>query len=110
MKHNNKESIGKNVKIIFSNDALEILKIVSINTWIYEVPSNLISLIDCNFDISLEAIKYVPNIYFKLNNKFRNDKQLIKAAIKSFRKHNRISEIDIKARPLVKKGFSKQIK
>lgn len=103
MKYKGKYAIGQRVKLIFANDALEILKVISDKNWIYKIPNSLIDLIDDNFDIALESIKYVPNIYFDLNERFKSDKQLIKATIKSFRKHDRINEINIKTRPLTKK-------
>ena len=103
MKYKKRYDIGQEVKLIFDNDALEILRVISLNTWIYEIPSMLIELIDDNFYIALKAVKYVPNLYFKLNDKFRNDRQLINTTIKSFRKHNRINEINIRIKPLMKR-------
>jgi hypothetical protein len=103
MKYKSRYDIGQEVKIIFANDALEILRVISIKTWINEIPSMLIELIDDNFDIALKAVKYVPNVYFKLNDKFRNDRQLINVTIKSFRKHNRINEVNIRIKPLTKR-------
>lgn len=103
MKYKSRYDIGQEVKFIFANDALEILKTISAQTWVYDIPDVLVELIDDNFDIALKSIKYVPNVYFKLNDKFRNDRQLIKATIKSFRKHNRINEINIRIKPLTKR-------
>lgn len=103
MKYKSRYDIGKEVKVIFDNDALEIMKVMSVNTWINEIPIMLIELIDDNYDIALRAVKYVPNVYFKLNDKFRSDRQLINATIKSFHKHNRINEINISIKPLTKR-------
>lgn len=102
MKYKSRYEVGQKVKLIFANDALEILKTVSAKTWIYDIPDVLVELIDDNFDIALKSVNCVPNIYFKLNDKFRNDRQLIKATIKSFRKHNRIKEINSRIKQLKK--------
>ncbi|MDD2435754.1 MAG: DUF4116 domain-containing protein [Bacilli bacterium] len=102
MKYKSRYDVGQEVKFIFTNDALEILRTISSKTWIYDIPDVLVELIDDNFDIALKSVKYVPNIYLKLNDKFRNDRQLIKATIKSFRKHNRINEINTRIKPLKK--------
>ncbi|MFV0274922.1 MAG: DUF4116 domain-containing protein [Bacilli bacterium] len=103
MKYNSKYDIGKSVKLIFDDEALDILKVMSSGTWIREIPIMLIELINGNYDIALKSVRYTPNIYFHLNDKFKNDKQLIRTTIKSFRKHNRISEINIKIKPLTKR-------
>lgn len=104
MKYKSRHDIGQEVKIVFADDVLKMLKVISKNTWINEIPSTLIELIDSNFDIALKSVRYVPNVYFKLNDKFRNDRQLIKATIKSFRRHNHISEINVRTKPILKKS------
>lgn len=108
MKYKRKNDIGQTAKVIFDNDALDIIRTISINTWIYEVPSILIELINDNFEIALETVKYIPNVYFKLNDRFRNDRQLINATIRSFSKHNRINEINVRIQPLTKRNNYKK--
>jgi len=103
VKYRKKSDLGSSVYFIYDSDALDILKTMSKKTWIIEVPNLLVELINSNFDIALESVDYVPNLYFKLNDKFRNDKKLISATIRSFRKYNRINEINIKTKPLSKK-------
>ena len=78
-----KDDVGVGVKIINGNDAIEILKVMSKNTKIYEVSPILVELINSNINLAIEAVKYVPNIYFQLSGQFRFNKKLIKA-IKGF--------------------------
>lgn len=103
MKYKGKNDIGNRVEIIDADRAFSILQVISTKTWINEIPTILSELIDDNYDLALEIVKYVPNIYFKLNKQFRKDKQLRKATIKSFRKCHRINEINIRDKPLTKK-------
>lgn len=103
MKYKGKYDIGERVHSIFTKDIVEMLQVISTNTWINEVPDLFIEFLNDNYDASLESVKYVPNIYFKLNDRFRNDRVLIKETIKSFQKHNRINEINIRFKPLRKR-------
>ena len=103
MKHKNDVAVGSRAKILCEDDALEILKVMSSNTWIYKIPSILTELINDNHSIAIEAVRYVPNIYFDLNNKMQNNRKLIKETINSFYKHNRIWEINIGNKPLTKR-------
>lgn len=105
MKYKSKNDIGERVHCIFTKDVVEIIQVMSQNTWIYEVPNLLIEFLDDNYDASLESIKYIPNIYFQLNYKFQKDSTLIKETIKSFRKHNRVNEINIRLKPLKKRNL-----
>lgn len=52
---------------------------------------------------SLKSVDLAPVVYFNLNVKFKNDKEMIKRTIKSYQAHYRIDEINIKTRPLTKK-------
>lgn len=103
MKYKGKYDIGERVHCLFTKDIVEMLQVISTNTWINEVPDLFIEFLNDNYDASLESVKYVPNIYFKLNDRFRNDRVLIKETIKSFQKHNRINEINIRFKPLKKR-------
>lgn len=103
MKYKGKTDIGKQINLLDDDIAFSILKVMSSKTWINEIPSILIELIDDNYDIALETVKYVPNIYFQLNKQFRKDRQLRNATIKSFRQHHRVNEINIRAKPLTKR-------
>lgn len=106
MKYKDKYDIGEPVKIIYTNDIIEMLKVMSNGgTWINEVPKLFIEFLNKNYEASLEAIKYVPNLYFQLQPKFRNDRALIKRTIKAFKKYKRVDEIDTRFRPLVKKDL-----
>ena len=101
MKKDKYEDLGTPVKVIDDKDALNILKVVSSNTWIYEIPDTLVELINQKYHDSLESIKYAPNIYFKLNKDFQKDKKIIKATIKSFRSLGHIQEINARARSII---------
>lgn len=105
MKYKNKNDIGERVHCIFTKDIVEIIQVMSQNTWIYEVPSLFIEFLDDNYDASLESVKYIPNIYFQLNYTFQKDRTLIKETIKSFQKHNRVNEINIRFKPLKKRNL-----
>lgn len=80
-----KDDVGVGVKIINGNDAIEILKVMSKDTKIYEVSPILVELINSNINLAMEAVKYVPNIYFQLSGQLRFNKKLIKATIEAFR-------------------------
>ena len=105
MKYKDKYDIGEQVHCIFTKDVVEIIQIMSQNTWIYEVPSLFIEFLNDNYDASLESVKYIPNIYFQLNYTFQKDRTLIKETIKSFQKHNRVNEINIRFKPLKKRNL-----
>ena len=62
-----------------------------------------IDLLNDNYEASLKSIKYVPNIYFSLNDKFKNDNLIIKTTIRAFKRRNRINEINIGYKPLKKR-------
>lgn len=105
MKYKDKYDIGERVHCIFTKDIVEIIQVMSQNTWIYEVPSLFIEFLNDNYDASLESVKYIPNIYFQLNYTFQKDRTLIKETIKSFQKHNRVNEINIRFKPLKKRNL-----
>ena len=66
MKYKNKYDIGDRVHCIFTKDVLEIIQVMSKNTWIDEVPSLFIEFLNDNYDASLESVKYIPNISTQL--------------------------------------------
>lgn len=103
MKKNKYEDFGTPVKIIDDKDALNILKVVSTNTWICEIPETLVDLIKQKYYTLLASLKYVPNIYFKLDKNYKKDKRIIKATIKSFRNLGHIDEINTRAKPIITK-------
>jgi len=106
MKYKNKCDIGNRVHCVFTEDIIEIIRVMSKNTWIYEVPNLFIEFLNDNYVASLKSVKYVPNIYFQLNYKFQKDRTLIKETIKSFKKHKRINEINTRFKPLKKRKQS----
>lgn len=103
MKYKDKNDIGEFAQCILAKDVVEILKVMSKDTWIKRLPKMFIDLLNDNYEASLKSIKYVPNIYFYLNNKFKNDNLIIKATIKSFKRKNRMDEINIRYKPLKKR-------
>lgn len=105
MKYKNKNDIGERVHCIFVKDIVEIMQVMSQNTWIYEVPNLFIEFLNDNYEACLESIKYIPNIYFQLNYTFQRDKRIIKETIKSFKKHNRVNELNIRFKPLKKRNI-----
>lgn len=105
MKYKDKYDIGERVHCIFTKDVVEIIRVMSKNTCIYEIPEFFLDFLNDNYDASLESVKYVPNIYFQLNYTFQKDRTLIKETIKSFQKHNRINEINIRFKPLKKRNL-----
>ena len=50
MKYKNKYDIGDRVHCIFTKDVLEIIQVMSRNTWIDEVPSLFIEFLNDNYD------------------------------------------------------------
>lgn len=105
MKYKDKYDIGEPVHCIFTKDVVEIIKVMSKNTWIYEVPSLFVEFLNHDYDMCLESVKYIPNIYFQLNYTFQKDRTLIKETIKAFKKHNRVNEINIRFKPLKKRNL-----
>lgn len=105
MKYKNKYDIGERVESIFTKDIVEILEVMSTDTWINRVPKLFIEFLNDNYDASLLAIKYVPNIYFELNEQFKSDRILIRETIKGFKKHNKLNEINIRYKPLMKRNI-----
>ena len=105
MKYKDKYDIGERVHCIFAKDVVEIIQVMSQNTWIYEVPSLFIELLNENYDACVETIRFAPNIYFQLNYTFQKDRTIIKETIKAFQKHNRIDEINIRFKPLKKRNL-----
>ena len=103
MKYKSKYDIGEKVHCLFTEEIDDIIKTISKNTWIYETPELFISFLNDNFNASLEAVKYIPNIYFQLNDRFKNDNLLIKTTINAFKKYGRIDEINIKYKPIKKR-------
>ena len=103
MKRRNGNEIGRFVKIIFDEDALNILKIMSQDTWINNFPNLIVEMINSKYDIALKAVEYAPNIYFEFSNQLKKDRQIIRKTIKSYQKHKRIAEINTKTKPLRKR-------
>lgn len=103
MKYKSKYDIGEQVKLLLANDVLDMLKVLSKDTWLVNYPNEFIELLNDNYNLSLKAVRITPNIYFRLKHVFRNDKTIIKNTIKAFRVNNRINEIDLKYRPIRKK-------
>lgn len=85
--------IGKNVKIMSSEDAINILKQVSKNNMLYEIPDILIELIKSDFITILTAIKYSPNVYYYLPEHLKNNKKIMYDTLKSFRNHFKYRKI-----------------
>ena len=104
MKYKNKYDIGERVECIFTKDIVEMLKVLSTDTWINKVPKLFIEFLNENYDASMSSVKFVPNIYFELNEQFRNDSFIIRETIKGFKKHNRLNEINIRYKPLKKRN------
>lgn len=103
MKYKSKYDIGERVECVFTNDIVEMIETISTDTWINKVPKLFIEFLNDNYDASLLSVRYVPNIYFELNDRFRKDRTLICETIKGFKKHNRLDEINIRYKPLVKR-------
>lgn len=82
-----KDDIGISTKIINGNDVIEVLKVMSRNTKIYEISPLLVELINSDINLAIEAVKYVPYIYFQLSGQFRFNKKLMKATIQAFRNY-----------------------
>ena len=99
MKRYCENETGQYVKILCDEEALNILKVMSNNTWIENFPNIIIELITSRFSIALKAIEYVPSIYFEYNIKLRN-KKIIRKTIISYKKHGHIDDININVRPL----------
>lgn len=105
MKYKSKSDIGERVHCIFTKDIVDIIRVMSQNAWINEVPDLFIEFLNDNYDASLESVKYIPNIYFQLNYTFQKDRTLIKETIKAFKKYNRLNEINIRFKPLKKRNI-----
>ena len=100
LKHKDENDVARAVKIVCDNDALDILKTMSYRTWINSFPEIIIELINSRYRLALESVKYAPRIYFSLDDRFKNDNRIIKQTIRSYRKHNKIGEINTKVKPL----------
>lgn len=100
MKRYCENETGQYVKILCDDEALNILKVMSEDTWIINFPNIIVELITSRFSIALKAIEYVPSIYFEYNINLRNNKKIIRKTIISYKKHGHINEININARPL----------
>ena len=103
MKYKNKYDIGDRACVLFANDVVDMLKVLSRDTWIKYIPEKFTELLNDNFVASLKSVDLASAVYFDLNDKFKNDKEMIKRTIKSYQAHYRIDEINIKTRPLTKK-------
>ena len=100
MKRYCENETGQYVKILCDDEALNILKVMSKDTWIINFPNIIVELISSRFSIAFKAIEYVPSIYFEYNIKLRNNKQIIRKTIISYKKHGHIDDININVRPL----------
>lgn len=103
MKYKSKYDIGEQVKLLLANNVLDMLKVLSKDTWLVNYPNEFIELLNDNYDLSLKAVRITPNIYFRLKYVFRNDKTIIRNTIKAFKVNNKINEIDLQYRPIRKK-------
>ena len=103
MKYKSKYDIGERTSILLASDVVDMLKVLSRDTWIKYIPEKFTELLNDNFVASLKSVDLAPVVYFNLNDKFKNDKEMIKRTIKSYQAHYRIDEINIKTRPLTKK-------
>ena len=95
MKTKDKMDIGKEVRILQPHEVVGILKIINKKSYIHEVPSILTQLVNSNYNVALEAVKYAPNIYFELKKNYRNDKKLMIETLKSFQRQQRRFELSI---------------
>lgn len=64
MKKQKGNEIGQYVKLIFDEDALNILKVMSKDTWITNFPKLIVEMINSKYIIALKAVEYAPSIYF----------------------------------------------
>lgn len=103
MKYKSKYDIGERTSILLASDVVDMLKVLSRDTWIKYIPEKFTELLNDNFVASLKSVDLAQVVYFNLNDKFKNDKEMIKRTIKSYQAHYRIDEINIKTRPLTKK-------
>lgn len=103
MKRDPYRDLGKSVKIIDYTHILDMLKTISYKTWITRVPDIFVEILISDYDATLQAIEYAPNIYFQLQDDLKKDNRIIKATIKSFQKHNRLKEVNIKLKPLTRR-------
>lgn len=104
MKYKSKYDIGERIETMLTKDIVDIIEVMSTDTWINKVPKLFIEFLNDNYDASLLSVRYVPNIYFELNEQFKRDPVLIRETIKGFKKHNKLNEINIRYKPLVKRN------
>ena len=100
MKRYCENETGQYVKILCDDEALNILRVMSRDTWIINFPNIIVELINSRFSIALKAIEYTPSIYFEYNIKLKNNKKIIRKTIISYKKHGHINDINIKVKPL----------
>ena len=100
MKRYCENETGQYVKILCDDEALNILRVMSRDTWIINFPNIIVELITSKFSIALKAIEYAPSIYFEYNINLRNNKKIIRKTIISYKKHGHINDINIKVKPL----------
>lgn len=103
MKCKDEMDIGKRAKIIFSEDAYELLLSISKDKWVSEVPQVLIDLIDDDYNIALKSVSIAPIVYFNLSDDLKRDGKIIQATLRAFKRFNKTNEINIKIEPLKKK-------
>lgn len=64
MKFKSIHDIGETVEIIQCDDVLHILKIMSMGTWINQIPTMFIGMLNSNYDATIKVVDYVLNIYY----------------------------------------------
>lgn len=95
--------IGQLVKIVYEEDIPKMINVLSKDTWLIHFPPLFLEMLNSNKKRTIEAINFAPNVYFELKPNFRKDKKVIKAAISSFKLHNRLNEVNTKTVPLTRK-------
>lgn len=102
-KENNISNLGQQVKIVYEEDIPKMVKVLSKGVWLEQIPPLFIELLSGSKTRIIETIKYAPNIYFQLSQKFQKDKQIIKTTVEAFKYHNKIDEIITYTVPLIKR-------
>ena len=74
MKYKSKYDIGERIETILTKDTVDIIEVMSTDTRINKIPKLFIEFLNDNYDASLLSVRYVPNIYFELND---NSKEIL---------------------------------
>ncbi len=81
-----KKSFGDPVICISPDDVIKYLEVMSKNTTIRYVPSELVNLITDDYENILRAIEIAPCIYFNLKKEIRFNSKIMKTTINSLRR------------------------